>query len=81
MQNIEPDKRKIIARGPYLCEMQDQQTCWDEKRSVLEEVIRNFLKVHGLYYPALAQAHVFVLRSVELYAVYSRLKIWSPWVP
>lgn len=48
---MEPDKHKIIAGGPYLCEVQDQQTCWDEKKSVLEEVVRNFLKVHGLYYP------------------------------
>lgn len=51
IQNMEPDKHKIIAGGPYLCEVQDQQTCWDEKKSVLEEVVRNFLKVHGLYYP------------------------------
>lgn len=49
IQNMEPDKHKIIAGGPYLCEVQDQQTCWDEKNSVLEEVVRNFLKVHGLY--------------------------------
>lgn len=74
IHNIEPDKHKIIARGPYLCEMQDQQTCWDEKRSVLE-VIRNFLKVHGLYYLPLAQTHVFMLKSAELYLVYACLSV------
>lgn len=48
IQSIEPDKHKIIAGGPYLCETRGQQTCWDEKKSVLEEGMRNFLKFHGL---------------------------------
>jgi len=69
IQHTEPDKHKIIAGGPYLCEMQDQQTCWDEKRSLLEEVVRNFLKVHGVYYPPLALTPVFFRRSAGLYAV------------
>lgn len=45
---------KSSPEGPYCCEMQDQQTCWDEKMR------RNVGKVHGLCFPPPGTHSVFL---------------------